>query len=451
MIFHKNGLLRVILSLSAAIGLSSGSIAQPSGPAGTPAQAVAAPQPVSADAQSAYKTARDKLFQIRTLRRKTNTQNSVGSGFVVRADGLIVTNFHVASAVALEPDKHRMVAVSLDNVETEVDLIAFDVQHDLALLRPKKPKPDQVALLLRPASEALKGGERIYSLGNPLDVGFAVTEGTYNGLVQRSFYPRIFFGGTLNPGMSGGPALDSAGRVLGINVAKRTDGEQVSFLIPVGFAQGLIERGAKNPPITKASHAEVTRQLLAHQAALVSKVLSKPFKAERHAGYKVPVPDESQARCWGSGRNRNSNSLFDFERSDCRFESDVFAGDTTTGSLHLRYEAYDGSRMSTPQFAVIYSASFANERFATTSGRGKTADECTERFVDRAGLPMRAVMCLSAYRKLEGLYDLSLLVATVNQNKRGVQGRLDARGVSFDSAVKLSEHYLNGFAWEPAP
>ncbi len=56
-----------------------------------------------------------------------------------------------------------------------------------------------------------------------------MTEGTYNGLVQRSFYPRIFFGGALNPGMSGGPALDDAGQVVGVNVSKRLDGDLLSF------------------------------------------------------------------------------------------------------------------------------------------------------------------------------------------------------------------------------
>ena len=81
-------------------------------------------------------------------------------------------------------------------------------------------------------------GERIYSLGNPLDIGFAVIEGTYNGLVERSFYPTIFFAGSLNPGVSGGPTLDQQGRVIGINVAARRDGEQVSFLGAGGVRRG---------------------------------------------------------------------------------------------------------------------------------------------------------------------------------------------------------------------
>jgi hypothetical protein len=414
------------------------------------------PAAVSADAQAVYKTARDKLLQIRTLRRKTNTQSSVGSGFYVRGDGLIVTNFHVASQAALDPEKHRLVAVSLDAQEIDVELVAFDVQHDLALLMPKIATAQPKTFLpLRGKDDVLKRGERIFSLGNPLDVGFAITEGAYNGPVQRSFYSRIFFGGTLNPGMSGGPALDSRGRVLGINVAKRLDGEQVSFLIPVEFAQALIERNtqpsSKLEPIRQAAHAKVATQLLAHQDALVQRFVSTPMRHEKHGGYAVPVPDERLARCWGEGRARNSKSLFDFERSDCRIDSELYAGDITTGDLHLRYEAYDGSRLHAQQFAHTYSQSFANEYFRQRGTRDQTKSSCQESYVERLNLPMRVVLCMSAYKKFTGLYDASILVMTLNQPKRGVQGRLDARGLSFDNSLKVVQHYLNGFAWEAAP
>ena len=169
---------------------------------------------LSRDARRIYELSRDKLVQIRTLLRNAGTQASIGSGFFVSADGLIVTNFHVASQLALEPERYRGVYVTMEGQEGEVELLAFDVQRDLAVLRAKGRTAAAPVLGFRPADEALAQGERIYSLGNPLDIGFAVTEGTYNGLVKRSFYPRIFFGGTLNPGMSGGPAVDDAGRVL---------------------------------------------------------------------------------------------------------------------------------------------------------------------------------------------------------------------------------------------
>jgi hypothetical protein len=71
--------------------------------------------------------------------------------------------------------------------------------------------------------------------------------------------------------------------------------------------------------------------------------------------------------------------------------------------------------------------------------------QCHERYIDRDGLPMRAVLCMRAYKKLTGLYDVSVLVATVDAPRGGVQGRFDADGVSFDNALKLSDHYLKGF------
>ena len=413
--------------------------------------------PVSRDARRVYETSRAKLVQIRTLLRNTNTQSSVGSGFFVEGPGLIVTNFHVASQLALDPDRHRGVYVPVDGKEGDVELLAFDVPHDLAVLRVKAPAgaPDGAAvpawpvLEFRPAGQPLSQGERLYSLGNPLDIGFAVMEGPFNGLVQRSFYPRIFFGGALNPGMSGGPALDDMGRVIGVNVAKRLDGEQVSFLIPAEFAQALVARAAGAKPITRAAHAEVARQLLEHQDLLARRFTAAPLRTQRQGGYAVPVPDDALARCWGAGRTPDARA-FSVERTDCQVDSHVFAGDFNTGFLRLRYEAYDAPNLGALRFAMLHSASFRNEAFAVRGTQRKTPAECKERYIEQANIPMRAVICFNGYRKLPGLYDVSVLVATLNQPTQAVQGRLDAQGVSFDNGLKMVDHYLAGFRWEGA-
>ena len=62
-------------------------------------------------------------------------------------------------------------------------------------------------------------GARTYSVGHALDVGLTITEGVANGLVEDSFTPRIHYSGALNAGMSGGPALDARGSVVGVNVS----------------------------------------------------------------------------------------------------------------------------------------------------------------------------------------------------------------------------------------
>ena len=421
----------------------------------TAAPAVAAPATpdttlLSRDARRIYELSRTKLLQIRTLLRNANTQASIGSGFFVSADGLIVTNFHVASQLALEPERYRGVYVTMDGQEGEVELLAFDVQRDLAVLRARGHTAAAPVLDFRPATEELAQGERIYSLGNPLDIGFAVTEGTYNGLVRRSFYPRIFFGGALNPGMSGGPAVDDAGRVLGVNVAKRLDGEQVSFLIPAEFAKALVQRAATAQPITEAAHAELTRQLTEHQQLLTDRFLKAPFREQRHGSYRVPVPDDALARCWGSGRDPNFPGL-NLERTQCQADSDVVAGDFSTGTVRLAYEAYNAPTLGAARFARVFSQSFANERLQVRGNRHQTGAECSERYVDAGSLPLRAVVCMTAYRKLTGLYTMTVLVASVNQPTQGMLGRLDVQGMAFDNAMKLASQYLKAFRWEAAP
>ena len=420
-----------------------------------PASAQTAPDPaeakpsVSASAQRAYETTRDKLLQVRTLLKDQDSQASVGSGFIVSAEGHVITNYHVVSQVALQPQRYRLTYTRAEGSSGQLQLLTFDALHDLALLRmvpaDKTAAMRHAALSFRPRDKTLAKGERIYSLGNPLDVGFAVLEGNYNGLAERSFYPQIFFAGALNPGMSGGPALDSEGQVMGVNVATRRDGQMVSFLVPAQFAIELMERGRNAPPITTDVYPELTRQLLTHQALLTQKFIAQPWRSAGNARYRIPVPQEDFMRCWGSSSPAEAKGL-EFQRSDCQMDNAVFvSGRLQTGHLTVRHEAYDGSKLGVLRFSRAYSASFRNEFFG--GGASTTAPQCKERFVDRDGLPLRAVVCLSAYRKLKGLYDVSVLVATVDAGKEGVQGRLDARGFDFDNALRLTDHYLQGFAW----
>jgi serine protease Do len=435
------------------VSLASGTLTL-SGQQGPPApspdsQSSQAPAPVSASARRAYEQARAQLLQVRTLLKGQDTQTSVGSGFLVSDEGHIITNYHVVSEAALQPERYRLVYSTAERAEGPLQLLAFDAIHDLALVKPAAPAAlaGRAPLRFRSRTDVLAQGERIYSLGNPLDVGFAVIEGTYNGLVERSFYDTIFFAGSLNPGVSGGPTLDDHGQVIGINVAARNDGEQVSFLVPAAFAEDLLQRSRLAPPITEPAHAELTKHLMTHQAALTARFLAQPWRSAGHAKYTIPLAQEQFMRCWGSSTAADVKGL-EYEQSQCQMDSAIFvSGSLTTGSLSVRHEAYDGNKLGTLRFAARYSASFANEWFDDRADKHRTVPQCHERYIDRGGLPMRAVLCMRAYKKLTGLYDLAVLVATVDGPLGGVQGRFDAEGVSFDNALALSDHYLKGFGW----
>ena len=409
--------------------------------------AASAPLSLSLSARKVYEQARSQLVQIRTVLKGRASQTSVGSGFFVSAQGHIVTNFHVVSEAALKPERHDLVYVTADGREAPLVILQLDVLHDLALLKAADATPRPFdALPFRPEARALAQGERIYSLGNPLDVGFAVTEGTYNGLVKRSFYPQIFFGGALSAGMSGGPALDQEGQVVGINVARRVDGEQVSFLVPAAFAATLLARGRDAAPLKGAAYPIVAAQLQAHQGALTERFIAQGWKPATHPRYLVPVPPDVFMRCWGSSEPSRTGGL-DMERSDCVMDTHIFVGDFNTGAISVRHESYDGSKLGTLRFAARYAQSFRNESFTRLRTEHQTQPQCHEDFVDRNGLPLRAVVCLRAYKKLPQLYDVSVLVATLDQNQAGVQGRFDAQGVSFANALLLSKHYLEAYAW----
>ena len=433
-------------------GLPTGASGQTSTPAAASApaeSAASAPLPVSSSARKVYEQARSQLVQIRTVLKGRASQTSVGSGFFVSTEGHIVTNFHVVAEAALKPERHDLVYVTADGREAPVQILQLDVLHDLALLKADDAaaaRPAFDALAFRAQARSLAQGERIYSLGNPLDVGFAVTEGNYNGLVKRSFYPQIFFGGALSGGMSGGPALDSDGNVIGINVARRVDGEQVSFLVPASFASALLKRGRDAAPIKAAAYGIVTDQLLLHQTALTERFIQQGWKTATHPRYKVPVPSDQFMRCWGSSEPSRTGGL-DLERSDCVMDTRIFVGDYTTGAISLRHESYDGSKLGTLRFAARYSASFRNEAFVRLRAEHQTKPQCHEAFVDRDGLPLRAVVCLRAYKKLPQLYDVSVLVATLDQTQAGVQGRFDAQGLSFANAQKLARHYIDAYGW----
>ena len=408
---------------------------------------------MSASARRIYDAARPRLLQVRTLLRDQDSQASVGSGSLVGPDGLILTNYHVVSQVALEPLRYRLSFQTADGQNGALQLIAFDVVHDLALVRMVKPPANIVArgsFDFRPPATPLSQGERIFSLGNPLDVGFAVVEGTYNGMVERSFLPQILFSGSLNPGMSGGPVLDDRGHIVGVNVATRRDGQQISFLVPAEFAQALIARGAHARPITGPVQAEMARQLLVHQQELTTRFIALPWRETKHAHYSVPVPQEDFMRCWGSSNPPESKGL-SFERSDCQMDTQIFINESLrTGDMAVRHEVYDGSKLGAMRFAQEAGQSFRNEGMGRRT-RDLTAPKCQEDFVESAGLPMRTVMCMRAYRRLPGLYDVAVLSQSVDAKTEGVQGRFDARGVSFQNAMLLASHYLQGFAWKRSP
>lgn len=447
-------LSRLLIGFSVSVLANFLSLAASAQEPGTPpASAASAPahDSLSASAKKIYEQSRQQLLQVRTLLKGQDSQSSVGSGFLVDGRGLLITNYHVISQFALEPDRYRLRFSTTDGLEGPLELLDIDVRHDLALLRlPDNSPANRGALRFRPVNMPLTKGERIYSMGNPRDVTFAVVEGNFNGLVERSFDPLIYYAGSINPGMSGGPVVDDDGLVVGINVSAMIFAEQMSFLVPGANAQALLQRsGNKKQPLTTPVWPTITQQVTAYQNDLTQRFLAQAWRDGGHERYKLPMPQEQFMRCWGGNTATEAKGI-KTESTRCRMEHNLFIRDSLrVGYLDFEQYRMDGQSVGPLRFAQAYSRRFGMNS-TMNPGKERTSAQCKESFVDSQGVALRSVVCMNAYKKLKGLYDLNILVATVDHDQQGVQGQFEANGISFDNAMKLTAHYLEGFGWKRA-
>jgi S1-C subfamily serine protease len=398
--------------------------------------------PPSSAAQQLYSSAQADLLQIRMLLKNGRTQSTVGSGFLVGTSNLVLTNYHVVSQMALDPDVYAGEYVDTNGEHGPVELLAVDVLHDLAVLRVNRNGTGFFIVPEKPVK--LLQGQDLYSLGNPLDLGFAISEGAYNGVVSRSFYDQLIFSGPINSGMSGGPSVTSSGTVAGINVSKRRDGEAVSFLVPVKYAQELLRRVASQRAAPKDFNPLIAEQLLAHQRAMVGRLLDSPLSIKNMGPYRVPVRESGQLRCWGRS-NVKAETSFSADSLSCATESAIYVSDTQqTGAVSMTHQYLRSASLHPLRFAALASSQFAVDRLGNTRDTRLTGPLCSEGFVHSNTLAMRAVTCVRAYRKFPGLYNFTVLTASTDNPQASLQSRLDVAGVSYENGMRVTRAFLNG-------
>jgi len=409
--------------------------------AGLAAAAAHAQADASAEIFATYASG---VVQVEIQESGSAAKRSIGSGFAVEPAGTFVTNYHVVSAALHDPDRYVVKIHTQDGGEHEAKLVAFDVVQDLALLQSPGVQARPFALH---AGTPLRKGERLYSLGNPLDLGMSVVEGTYNGLLEHSRYARIHFSGSLNPGMSGGPALLASGEVAGVNVASA--GEQVSFLVPVREVTALLTRARKAgfaPPADL--RAELTAQLLRQQEGYLGEILAKPFGEVRMGRFIAPTGLAPFFNCWGDAPE--DQEAFYQERShSCFTEDHVFVSDEQSFAIvELHHRQVESTKLSGRRFYSLYSYLF-EEDFSKRWGREQdfTPFRCETGFVTNASLTFKATFCARRFRKLEGLYDVVFKAAALGQSSDGFETALLLSGVALEPARELSRRVLEAIRW----
>ena len=434
----------------AVLVLASGAAAAQSEP---PAGVPTAPVIISSAAERVYAAARPKLLQIRTLIVAAGRQSSIGSGFLVSADGLAITNYHVVSQFALEPGTYRLEYATADGARGELKLLAIDVANDLAVVRLDQRDRPAFAFDERALAGTLPKGERLYSMGNPLDLGFSIVEGTYNGLVERSYTERIHFSGALNPGVSGGPAVAAEGRIVGVNVSKRFGGESVSFLVPAHVAVALLQRAQASALASREElRAEISRQLNQWQAGLYRAVGELGFRAASFGPYRAPESAAPWFNCWAqTNAGQIPKPRASLNMTTCTSDTGLFiATDLSTGRIQITHSYFKSIDLNAFQFAAFLSQQNMPQLIGAWSRKWLTHQRCHEDFVAAQtdeSPALRVVWCARAYREFAGLYDVWAMIVTQNRSHEALATQLILQGTTFESGIALTRRVLEAVKW----
>lgn len=174
----------------------------------------------------------------------------VGAGFMLDEAGTVLTNAHVVEGAS------TIIATLYNGQQTEAELIGIDLYTDIALIRLAHVK-GKLATVRLGDSDYVRIGQQVLVLGSPYGLGFTLTTGIVSGLVSLpgagtpNASRLIQTTAPMNPGNSGGPMVDSEGRVIGITTAVVTGAQNIGFAIPINTAKAVLSELKEKGRVTR--------------------------------------------------------------------------------------------------------------------------------------------------------------------------------------------------------
>ena len=402
------------------------------------------------EAQRLYQAYGDAVYQIQVIDLTSGKKASIGSGFQFTKDGLIATNYHVIAKAIQHAENNNIEFLHDKGGKGRLKVLTADVVNDLAIVKMEHPGKTWLSL----GASKLAKGAKLYSLGNPHDIGFTIIEGTYSGLSKESFIDKIHFSGAINQGMSGGPAIDHNGIVVGINVA--TVGNQIGFLVPVEPLRQLFDEYLRQPvgyDFIDHSDGNIQNQLLSSQESNIQVLLKKKWESVPFGPVMVPGRIHEVLKCWG-GINHKEKDPYQHFFSTCSSQDRMFLDNNfETGILFYRYDYTVGKDTLNPvRFYSFYQGLFGYSLvdFQNAKEGNVTNFDCNSRFVDIAGFRWKSSFCVRQYKKYPKIFDMNLHMAMVGAGKKGFIVTMTAQGVSKQNSLALAQKFISEIKPRPA-
>ena len=218
-----------------------------------------------------------QVTKINKAKPQRRFETIVGSGVFIDRDGQVLTNAHVVDGAA-------SLLITLDSgARTPARLVGMDTVTDLALLRIDTSSPLPVARL--GDSAALRVGDEVVAIGNPMGLEQTMTRGIVSGLNRilpgLSEQPMIQTDAPINPGNSGGPLVDRCGAVVGINTFISEEANSIGFALPINAGKSILRDLRET--------GRVVRAWLGLQGREVDTQLMTVLKLPLSPGYLVEV------------------------------------------------------------------------------------------------------------------------------------------------------------------
>ena len=236
---------------------------------------------------------------------------SLGSGFIISADGYVITNSHVVAGA------DEIIVRLNDRREFIAEIVGTDRRSDIALL---KVDGDKLPVVKLGSSANLKVGEWVLAIGSPFGFDYSVTQGIVSAigrsLPNENYVPFIQTDVAINPGNSGGPLFNLDGEVIGVNsqIYSRTGGFMgLSFAVPVDVVMNVYSQ------LRESGH--VTRGWLGVLIQDVTRELAESFNMEKpHGALVAKVLAGSPAEQAGV---EVGDIIIRYDQADIAFSSDL--------------------------------------------------------------------------------------------------------------------------------
>lgn len=406
--------------------------------------------------EAVFRAARPSVVEVRQFSRLGVGEVSHASGFVVGPQRWIATNYHTVSDAVLEPESVRVVVVTADDRQRQAHVIAVDVINDLALLQTDSPieaAPLELDTRIPPK------GARGFAMGNPGDFGVSIVEGSFNGLFENTDIDTIHFTGAINGGMSGGPAFDTRGQVVGINVATSREDQLVAYLVPaapLGWLMGWVEAHG-------AADAEGLREMMSLQIGRLTQMQLENIEV---AGPGDGRPDinalgpfqvlgqlHPDITC-GVSKDRNPGMYFPTIMQLCRSSDAIYISDEIqVGNVVTAHLLVEDPDMSDRQVARMQE--YLLEELKSVHGEelGSFGTWDCQRRRLRAGTNLAAELhaCRRPIRDLPGLHDYRFRLASLVRGHAGLVAGLSATGFDRASVMKLVNLWLSAMETRQPP